>query len=341
VEFANRLTARGHSVAIVSPRVSDSTLQTIDPGVRLIWAASRIRPAVGHTLANAFVAFDLFAQVPSSDVVVATYTPTAIPAFFAAAVRRARALWLYGDYFEMFERRPIERWTIKLLAKRFTSVIAYSQASVDELAIYCGARAAVVGLGLPGERWLGPPSLPTRTTMALYLGDVRRRKGLMDFIQAAEIASKSVPQLRVVIARKDEGDVNCSVPHDVVVRPSDKCLAELYRSCGCFVSTSWFEGLGLPPLQAMACGAPVVVTDQRGARDYAVSEQNCLVVPIKSPAAVADAMVRILQNPPLARRLGAAGIETARRYNWDDALDRFELALGIEPRRAMVDNGAI
>jgi hypothetical protein len=177
IGFANGLSARGHHVVLVSPRVSDEVLDSIDRQVRLVWTASRLRPAPGKTVVNALLALDLLARVPRSDVIVATYTPTAVPAFVAAVARRSRTMWLYADYLEMFERRPIERWTIRLLAPRFHSIVTYSKASVDELRSFCGASATVVGLGLPGGDVLQPPSGgESRSTTALYVGDSRPRK---------------------------------------------------------------------------------------------------------------------------------------------------------------------
>jgi glycosyltransferase involved in cell wall biosynthesis len=305
----------------------------VDPAIRVIWTVSRFRPISGRTLANGWLALDLAAQIPPSDLVVATYAPTAVPALLGAARRRSRSTWLYADYVEMFESRPIERWIVQHLASRFERVLTYSTASAEEVLRNGARQAIVIGLGLPSEDLLCPPvDTKARSRTALYVGDSRPRKGLADFLDASEMVKSHVPDLELTIVTKDDAQVRTRLPHRVIRRPTDAQLVELYKACGVFVSTSWFEGLGLPPLQAMACGAPVVVTDQRGARDYAVNEQNCLIVPIKSPDAVAEAMVRILRDPGRAQRLGAAGIETARNYRWDSAVDRFEAALGIGSR---------
>jgi glycosyltransferase involved in cell wall biosynthesis len=149
------------------------------------------------------------------------------------------------------------------------------------------------------------------------------------------VAQRSLPDLRLYVATKDRAEIQSPVPCTHVVRPSPAELAELYRRCGVFVSTSWAEGLGIPPLEAMACGAPVVLTDQRGARDYAVDGENCLMVPVRCPERVAQAVVRILTDSHLASRLREGGLRTAADYRWEPALDRFEAALaGTCPRRA-------
>ena len=87
------------------------------------------------------------------------------------------------------------------------------------------------------------------------------------------------------------------------------------------------EGFGLPPLEAMACGAPVVLTDSGGVRDYARHEDNCLLVPPRDPQALAAAMLRILTDPVLADCLRRAGPPTTARFTWEAAVDRFEAAL--------------
>src|SRR5690349_15001520 len=56
IGFANGLSARGHQVALVSPRVSDEVLDSIDRRVRMVWTASRLRPAPGKTVVNALLA---------------------------------------------------------------------------------------------------------------------------------------------------------------------------------------------------------------------------------------------------------------------------------------------
>jgi glycosyltransferase involved in cell wall biosynthesis len=335
VGFANGLAERGHAVSLVSPRGQrDALVNQVGLNVRLAWTRSRVQPVPGQTLVNAWLALQLAAAVPRSDALIATYTPTAIPVLVAAILGKGRPYWVYADYPEMFSSRPIERWMIGALPRFFRNIVTYSQASAEELARLAGVQATVVRPGLPRWECFAPPSEDVqRSRVALYVGDSRPRKGLSDFLKAAEIARRSVPDLHLQIVTKEDLRISSTVPCDHLIRPDDRTLADLYRSCGVFVSTSWFEGLGVPPLEAMACGAPVVVTDQRGARDYAVDGENSLVVPIQAPEKVAQAMIQILTTPDLAQRLGHAGLQTAQLYRWEPALDRFEAALGISADR--------
>ena len=101
-------------------------------------------------------------------------------------------------------------------------------------------------------------------------------------------------------------------------------MAEEYSRARVFVVGSWFEGWCQPAIEAMACGVPLVTTDNGGIRDYAIHESNALVVPVKDPQAMADAIRRLLDNEALAKKLSENAILTARRYLWSDVTKLFE-----------------
>ncbi len=70
----------------------------------------------------------------------------------------------------------------------------------------------------------------------------------------------------------------------------------------------------MPPLEAMACGTPVVVSDSGGVRDFAEDGENCVVVPARNPEALAEGIVRLLGDRELRARLGEAGVAAASAY---------------------------
>ncbi len=90
-----------------------------------------------------------------------------------------------------------------------------------------------------------------------------------------------------------------------------------YGKAEVFAQASWFEGFGQPGLEALACGIPLVTTDCGGARDYAIHEETALVVPTRDPAALAEALGRLLRDKALARRLSANGLSLVReQFSW-------------------------
>ena len=99
--------------------------------------------------------------------------------------------------------------------------------------------------------------------------------------------------------------------------PQDQ-LPPILRSADAVVCAPWYEPFGIVPLEAMACGVPVVVATVGGLVDTVVDGATGLHVPPRDPASIAAALDRLLDDPDLRASLGAAGRERARgRYAWD------------------------
>jgi D-inositol-3-phosphate glycosyltransferase len=89
-------------------------------------------------------------------------------------------------------------------------------------------------------------------------------------------------------------------------------MPALLRSADAVVCAPWYEPFGIVPLEAMACGAPVVATAVGGQIDSVVDGVTGVHVPPREPAALAAALRALLDHPELRRDLGAAGVQRAR-----------------------------
>ncbi len=94
-------------------------------------------------------------------------------------------------------------------------------------------------------------------------------------------------------------------------------LPALFSAARAFVFPSLYEGFGLPPLEAMACGAPVIAA--RAAAVPEVVGEAGLLVPPGDAAQLAGAMTRVLQEPELGQALKAKGLKRAARFSWQRA----------------------
>lgn len=332
VDYANRLQQRGHQVTLVTPSgASDPAIcQKLMAGVRIVEGKLPLtRPTPWWKLAKYVV--DLLQVAPDSDVVVATHTPTTIPALLLRLLRKARKLaWLYMDYDEMFRQRPLERLLLHEMPRFFGLIMTISQPLADRVHGRTKGVVIVTGAGLARQEHFSAATTPNANDnlwRVLYVGDTRPRKGLREFLAAMVLVYQQVPNLELVIVSKEPAAITTPVPYQLHIYPADEALVALYRHCDLFVSSSWGEGLGYPPLEAMACGTPVVLTDSIGVRDYARDEVNCLVVPPRDPAAIAAATLRLAQDPALAQRLVEQGKATVRHYQWDRVIDRVETVL--------------
>jgi glycosyltransferase involved in cell wall biosynthesis len=98
-------------------------------------------------------------------------------------------------------------------------------------------------------------------------------------------------------------------------RVSDEELVALYRGASAYVEASLYEGFGYQPLEAMACGAPVVASDIPAVAEV-VGGAALLCEPNDQDARAA-ALVRVLEEPGLADELRANGLERARVFTWE------------------------
>ena len=95
-------------------------------------------------------------------------------------------------------------------------------------------------------------------------------------------------------------------------------LPALLRSADAVVCVPWYEPFGIVPLEAMACGKPVVASAVGGLVDTVADGKTGLHVPPRRPDVLGPALARLLDDPALCRRLGQAGARRARAlYGWD------------------------
>jgi len=112
-------------------------------------------------------------------------------------------------------------------------------------------------------------------------------------------------------------DLAASTAEKVIVTGyvADEDLAPIYSGAIAFVYPSIYEGFGLPPLEAMQCGTPVI-TSNNSSLPEVVGDAGILV-PADSVDELANAMLRVYQNPDFRNQLRCAGHERAKRFSWD------------------------
>lgn len=97
-------------------------------------------------------------------------------------------------------------------------------------------------------------------------------------------------------------------------------LPDLYNRNAIFISNSFTEGFPLTPAEAMSCGCALVCTDIDGHREYAVDDQNALLVEIKNPEQMAEKIAFLIENNDKRITLAHNGNRDIQRYNWDNAV---------------------
>ena len=198
-------------------------------------------------------------------------------------------------------------------ARRADAVVAVSSFTRTEIVVLLGLpeeRVRVVPNGL--EPVFTPEGPAAEGDYVLAVGTLEPRKNLAGAVEAARLAGV---ELRVVGA---PGWGGVEVP-GWRGRVGDEELASLYRGARCLVFPSLYEGFGLPVLEAMACGTPVVTT-QGGATEEVAGGAAVLVDPL-DPASIAAGIGEAGARRGELRRLG---LERAREFSWDHTADLVE-----------------
>jgi glycosyltransferase involved in cell wall biosynthesis len=100
----------------------------------------------------------------------------------------------------------------------------------------------------------------------------------------------------------------------------EKDLPALYSSALCFIYPSYFEGFGLPPLEAMKCGAPVIVGNKTSLPEV-VGDAAIAVDPFDIKA-IAGAIKRMIEDQPLRNELSLKGQQRASAFDWRETARR-------------------
>lgn len=159
-------------------------------------------------------------------------------------------------------------------------------------------------------------------------------KGFKDAVESVKLVMQKRGDVEFIAygARPLKGDYD--VPFQFVQNPSNEQLANLYASVDVLLCPSWYESFPGPPIEAMACGTPVVTT-RYGTEDYARHEENSLVVMPRDIKAMAEAILRLLSDADLREKFRETGPQTAKRFTWEKTVDEFErlFQMALEGRK--------
>ncbi|WP_436407685.1 glycosyltransferase family 4 protein [Burkholderia seminalis] len=224
------------------------------------------------------------------------------------------------------------RFAFSILKRRARHIVTVSHFSRARLAARLGVPPARLSV-VPGavdhiDRIDADPGVLSRLNLetdgyVLFVGSLAPGKNLVRALAAIALMRASHPTLRFVIA----GGANAKIfgVREAGLREDDPYvtwagyvtdgeLKALYEHAGCFVFPSLYEGFGLPPLEAMRCGCPVVVSHEGSLPE--VCGGAALFCDAYSPPDIAAAIARVMDDPELRSRLRTTGREHARRYSW-------------------------
>lgn len=324
-ELAERLLEKGHDVLVLAPvrrGLTQSYVRAVGGAVDIPFNASNApidprpwsRAAVRRTLRTfgPDVVHVHEPLTPSTGMWVMLEAPAPVVATFHSGLDRSRlydaaAPLLRGIARNIRVRIAVSDAAARVARARIGGAFEIVPNGVD-VARFSNARAAELGAG----------------RKLLFVGRLDERKGFPTAVRTFERLARNRPDLGLVVVgdgpdrtavRRISGELRCRVRMMGAVANTDvhpyHAAADVYLG-----SSVGGESFGMVLVEAMAAGLPVVASDIAGYREVITGGVEGFFVPPRDPASAAAAVARILDEPGLAARMGAAGRTRARTYDW-------------------------
>ncbi len=293
--LANTLHAAGHDVDVVIPEAAP-----------LEYALS----------CNVVKVPQLSAEtIPYGDVVLPNFYSTFAPAYAAWPKQCVR---LSLGFEPLWVPDPeVALWTYAT----GVPVISISNWLAQQIQIAVNVPSRVVNLGV-NQRVFHPKGKKRHHHEKIILYMARdpdagyALKGFADFQEAMQKFSRRYKGKYCVYMICPERVLTLDgIPHKTFQPKSDREIAHLYRRADVFVSTSWFEGFALPPLEALACGTPVVTTDSGGLRDFCVHKETAYMTRPRDTSRLAHGIYKVLRNRGFRKHIASRGLARAKQLN--------------------------
>jgi glycosyltransferase involved in cell wall biosynthesis len=333
-EYANRLARRNHRVRVLH------TVQVFPRGVRLsLKDRLRIFEYVPYALSGKWKPDPWFKLdprvelvwipslsrmfVPQADIYIATWWTTAerltemrnLPGRKLYLIQHLETWQGLVDEVMATWKAPLE----KIVIARWLEDIAHE---IGETCDYIPNGLDFTQFGRDV-----PPESRNPMQIAMLFSPVVLWKGSQDGLAAVVSLKEKYPDLQAEFFSLQERPKD--LPSWIVYHqtPEQEELRRIYNRASIFLAPSHSEGWGLPPCEAMMCGAAVVATDIGGHREFCTDGETAMLVPAKSPESIAQAVGKLLGDPELRLRIASNGHRNIQRFTWDVACDALEQVL--------------
>jgi glycosyltransferase involved in cell wall biosynthesis len=194
----------------------------------------------------------------------------------------------------------------------------------------------VVHPGIDAERYKRVREEKSVAPMILYLGRLKKYKGVQYLVQAMEHILAQVPRARLLIVGKgDYQSTLAKIVKDLNLQDyvsfegyvSEKKKARLLKKAWVLVVPSVMEGFGIVVIEAATCGTPAIGTNVMGLRDSILDGRTGFLVPYGEPETLAQKITEVLDEDMLRSRLSENASEWGETFSWEGALRKFEMII--------------
>lgn len=328
--------ARNCGASLLADLRSRRTKQLKSALSELASAALSLRPGLLSEELRLGVACDYLNEIlPAADVTLATAYGTALPVRLCGSGRLLYFMQHYEPYFfsgESGER--LGKAQAEISYRLGLEMIANSSWLKGKVETEVpGVQVRLCPNAIDHEVFRGEPredDFGATITVISYSGNRVVWKGFREMAEAVKIArdvlrGKTIRWVVYGPAAEWPPD-NPIAEYEWLgfLRPPQ--LAEAYRSADLLLSASWYESFPLFPLEAMACGLPVITT-ALGTEEYAIAGETAEIVAARDPQSIAGGLIRLIQDARYRRGIARAGNEISRQFTWEKSVSRMEQIL--------------
>ena len=228
-------------------------------------------------------------------------------------------------------KKMVAKQLLRYAYKKSEKVITDSQFSRMEIQKYLGNSSGKIDVIYPGvdleefsplqeiEAFKNKHNLGDQ--IFLFVGNFKAHKNLEILLKAFELLHRSSLQL-VLVGKKGDPKISYLIQNSrckeriiLLGEVSQEDLPLLYASASAFIFPSLYEGFGLPPLEAMACGCPVIASQAASIPE--VCRDAALYFSPHSEIELAEQMERIIDDRSLRDELIAKGLDRCREFSWE------------------------
>jgi glycosyltransferase involved in cell wall biosynthesis len=310
-EIAAALSKRGHHVHLCHVNFFGGTVSTTDDVDWFHFPDGLTHHVVPAGLSGGW-------QVPPADVIFGFSFDAAMPRHTGLPVVLIQGYKTLGD---AIERHAYEAPCPKVCVAGWLVGVG------RELCVPAN-ELVHIPIGIHHDTYRVTRPIAPRPRRVSFCYGIHPQKGAQLAIDVVARVKRAAPDLEVIAFGVTPPRQVLPAGVTYVTRPSQRQLVEdIYNTSRVFLCTSRVEGFGLANVEAMACGAALVTTDNGGSRDYAFHDQTALVAPYGDLDALSAHVIALLEDDDRRVAVATAGRDYVRRFDWDCSAELLEAFL--------------
>lgn len=309
LEYANRLSKRGHKITLVSYDEKPNWFN-LDKNVEFI-----------QVLENE----QLEDNIPDCDLII----PTSWKNIYQA-VKYGKAPVTF------FEQGGSHIFDVQNLSKRKYDVVksrigllsfvhTVSSFSKEKIREYYGIDSEVICNAVDSTIFYSRKSVEKNNEGVINITIIGSEgfkfKNINESLQAIRNLKRKDKNINLNWISQDEPKIN---EEKAIVNPEQIEIGNILRNTDIFICNSEYESFCLPALEAMTCGAAVITTDNGGIRDFVKNGYNALIIEKHNLQDLMEKIEFLINNKEKREEIAKNGIETSKRFSWDESTNKIE-----------------